>query len=167
MRRPRCPLCHQPKHGKRRRGRYADSFHNIPVHQLRTAVLDRYRLSPDKRFLDAVSAMDSLLSGQARQQALASPDGDAWRITLRNASVGRLSELPDFDKLHALLGNQASRLLGKYAVPEGTEDRDYATVPMLDFHAGIRLLNRLGVSWQQGRGSVRELRAAPSSSGGS
>jgi len=76
----------------------------------RAAIADSMRLRPDRRFLLATREI-ALLTGGSAPEAAARFDGSRWILTVGDASLGEVPELPGFsDLLRPLVALAAQRL---------------------------------------------------------
>jgi thioredoxin-like negative regulator of GroEL len=87
---------------------------SVPAEQMRDTLADSYRLRPDKRFLNAVAAMENFFSGKKREPVSAEFKNGYWMISYRGKEVGSLPELPDFGDFLAVLSNWSQALNNKY-----------------------------------------------------
>jgi hypothetical protein len=87
---------------------------DVPAEKMREAVLDAYRLRPDRRLLLAVAQVHQFITSQKASEALAEFSQSQWHISCDGQQVGTLPELPDFPDMLALLDGWAKRLNDKH-----------------------------------------------------
>ena len=88
----------------------------VPPACMRRALELRYRLRPDRRFLQAFAEVDHLLS----HEPVAPVDAewhDGWRLTYRGESIGTLPEFPDFRDAIDLLNDWTRRVAARHPLP--------------------------------------------------
>ncbi len=86
------------------------SLMEVPPQDMRKALVEGYRLKPDRRFLLAVGEIHSFLSGQKTQEAAVEFKDSGWEIRYANQVVGHVPELPDFPDFDDLLAGWTKRM---------------------------------------------------------
>lgn len=84
-------------------------------------------ISPDRRFLNAVSLIHQLATGSEPDVLDVQFKTKTWKVVYQNQPVGDLHELPTFEELHKLLLNWASKNK-KTIAKTGTIDSELARV---------------------------------------
>ena len=128
----------------------------VPPAQMRAALAQSYRLSPDKRFLLAVSEIYYILTGWSPGNATAEFRDGAWRVRCGNGEVGTLSALPDFPEVLAVLSDWALRVnavaqqplsrVESASLAQPAAQIDRLAVPEL-----FATLRRMDAGWNGGR----------------
>ena len=112
----------------------------------REALQSAYRLSLDRRMVEAV-AVTAALVGAPLAQLPSATWKNGWQIRAGAVEVGSLAELPDFDEAHALLVAWARRQLAAHPIIRDTAPSDSAE--LLFDEAAVRA-TRLGAKlWGQ------------------
>jgi len=128
--------------------------------QRRAAIEKIYRLKPDRRFLQAVEAVQRFFVGSA-PVATAVPEGEGWRIRLGPTDLGTLSDLPDFQQARALLDAFAKRLAREHPVGNQTAAAADASPGPFDWEPdAIALLREAQARWRNGERSPELARQA-------
>jgi len=91
----------------------------------REALQSAYRLSLDRRMVEAV-AVTAALVGAPLAQLPSATWKNGWQIRAGAVEVGSLAELPDFDEAHALLVAWARRQLAAHPIIRDTAPSDSA-----------------------------------------
>lgn len=86
----------------------------VPPKKMRQALVDAYRLRPDKRVLFAIARIHHFLSGQEMEHATVEYQDERWQIRYRNTGVGSLPEFPGFSDLLGLLSRWVKLLNQQY-----------------------------------------------------
>jgi tetratricopeptide (TPR) repeat protein len=112
----------------------------------REALQSAYRLSLDRRIVEAV-AVTAALVGAPLAQPPSATWKNGWQIRAGAVEIGSLAELPDFDQAHALLVAWARRQLSAHPVTGDATPSDSAE--LLFDEAAVRA-TRLGAKlWAQ------------------
>jgi hypothetical protein len=95
---------------RRRFAQGARSADSMSIRQSNEELRATTAICPDRRFLDAVATIHHLATGSEADAVDAQYERHAWKISYKNADVGVLDELPDFEKMYALLIAWARRV---------------------------------------------------------
>jgi len=123
----------------------------------------RYRLQPDREFLQAIADVYQFLSGKTVQRAEAIFENGHWTVTCAGQNVGTLSEIPDFDELHKLLVNWTDRTAQscKFQLkPSKTENwslKPLSKFAPVDLFASLRECDK---QWQNGERTQEVMKQA-------
>lgn len=76
--------------------------------EAKQALAEDYQVMPDRRFLLALSSVRALVRGKSPKEKVELRfSGGRWRISMRDAEIGSLSEFPSFQEMYNLLSNFA------------------------------------------------------------
>lgn len=133
----------------------------LSPNQALAAFRGRYHLAPDRRFLQAISAVDSFAATAPSAVATARYRDGMWMVDSGSVEVGQLSAYPDFgDALTLLRARAAKRAAGMHL------SRDPLPTPLADAVSGfddtalLSALMALNKSYRAGAVPTADLTAA-------
>ena len=120
----------------------------------------RYHLSPDRRFLSAVAAVDGFAAAGPQPPVTAHFQDGVWVVTAGSIEEGRLPAYPDFgDALTLLRTHAAARLAGLHAVAGTVTPADQAAT-RFDENTLLTTLTAINKGYEPGEIPVGDLTAA-------
>lgn len=146
------------------RSRPTVEFRKAPVEDLRNAVEATFRIGPDRRILQAVPLIDTLNGGNASSEVVLDFKNGGWVVHYKNAEIGRLPYLSDFDEGIALLTHYAASLPPQRGKQPSSrtlkelEDKVTAFSPP-GLISALRTIDDQGLSLRDPRTSLLALRA--------
>ena len=132
---------------------------DVNPQDMRVAMKNSYRLSPDKRFLLALNEVATIMSGKPPRQVKTVIEGDQWLVSFEDAKVGSLPDLPEFEDCHRLLRQWARTIADRYPVEHGHAGAaSQDGIPsMLDIEGTLAALERLSRNWKPGSAQPEQL----------
>lgn len=99
----------------KRRLKQSSNVDSMSINESLQELRSMSAISPDRRFLNAVSLIHQLATGNEQDVLDVQFKNKTWKVVYQNQPVGDLHELPTFDELHKFLLDWASKNKKKIA----------------------------------------------------
>jgi len=120
----------------------------------------RLRLTPDGRFLAALSRLDGFAGDTRSAPPTVRFDAGRWQLRIGQYDVGVLPELPGFADQYAMLLARATRLWTQHGKELPRLAEPDAGAPMIAADPPLPTLQRIEASWSKGERSREDARSA-------
>lgn len=122
------------------------------------ALYSSYRLKPDRRFTQAIPALDAVL-GRDGKEVKCEFGGDKWRLSYEGKALAEVSEMPSFDELYAVVLKRAEQLAKELSISAMPGSQGNVELPAPGFEA-LRELSGLDKKLKKRNTTAAEARQA-------